>query len=434
MTKKILIISYHSLPMDVIASYRAMAYLKHLPKFGFEPTLLTHHWGEGQKNPSDTIEDHESKGRIIRVPIKRHRSVRLFERVESIPVINKFAILARWVLGQLDATPSNQDSYLSLKEYSMNHLKTNEYDLMLGIFSPHHHLKLCYELHKKHSIPYILDFRDLWHNRIIHKQYQPNFTEIIQDRITKYHWKKWLSKAMFFSITSAEWRNKINDFSTTSGEIIHNGFDPEMFEDHSSVKNSTEFTIIHGGSLYEHQKLDIFLDGCLLFIQNQKPTNFQVKFIGADRHNGLPNQLCGYLYEPKKKILSKLRKEYCEVTPRIPKKALAKEIAKCQLLLFPGLPDTPGTHLGKIFDYFSCKRNILMTPDDNSVVGELIRKTKTGFICNTPDEVCEQLSKSYNEWKAKGCLAYKGNDQKINQYTRESQVRLLSLAIQKNLS
>lgn len=432
MTKKILIISYHSLPMDVISSYRAMAYLKHFPKFGFKPTLLTHHWGEDQNNPSVTIEEHETTGKIIRVPIKRHRSVRFFERLESLPILNKFAILIRWLLGQLDAAPSSQNSYLSLKEYSMNHLNSNKYNIVLGIFSPHHHLKLCYELHQKFNIPYILDFRDLWHNRIIHKDYQPNLTERIQDTITKHYWKKWLSKASFFSITSEDWKNKINELTPTNGVVIHNGFDPELFEGLPTIKNRDEFTIIHGGSLYEHQKLDIFLDGCKQFVETEKPSDFKVKFIGADRHNGLPNQLSGYMYKPKKRILSKLDINYCEVTSRIPKKELSQEIAQCQLLLFPGLPDSPGTHLGKIFDYIGSKKNIIMVPDDRSVVGEMIRSTKTGYICNSSEEVSLQLSLCYKEWKGYRNLAYNENKAAIQAYSRENQVKRMAKHLSQN--
>ncbi|MBU2885820.1 hypothetical protein KO507_08610 [Gilvimarinus agarilyticus] len=420
--------------MDVISSYRAMAYLKHFPKFGFKPTLLTHHWGEDQNNPSVTIEDHESTGQIIRVPVKKHGNVRFFERLESLPILNKFAILTRWLLGQLDAAPSSQDSYLSLKKYCVNHLKTHGYDLILGIFSPHHHLKLCYELHREFDIPYILDFRDLWHNRIIHKHYQPNTTERIQDTITKHYWKKWLSRALFFSITSEDWKNKLNELTPTEGVVIHNGFDPELFEDLPTVKNSDEFVIIHGGSLYEHQKLNIFLEGCKQFVEVEKPTDFKVKFIGGDRENTLPNQISGFMYQAKERIHAILSTEYCDVTQRIPKTSLAKEIAKCQLLLFPSFPDSPGTYAGKIFDMIASKKNTLMVPDDHSAVGDLIRETNTGFICNSPEEVCNLLTTTYSKWKENGKLNYNGNNEAIGRYSRESQVKKIAKQIIKQTS
>jgi len=42
--KKILILSYHFPPMNVIASQRALGYANNFKKFGFEPTIVTYDW------------------------------------------------------------------------------------------------------------------------------------------------------------------------------------------------------------------------------------------------------------------------------------------------------------------------------------------------------------------------------------------------------
>ena len=274
----------------------------------------------------------------------------------------------------------------------------------------------------------------LWDNRIIHLNYKPSLTELIQDKITQYYWKKWLSRALFFTITSQDWKGKISSFSRTPGYIIHNGFDPELFEGlETNNKIEKEFTIIHAGSLYEHQNIDIFLNGCVMFLDKVKPKDFKVKFIGTDRVTEVRNSLSGYMYEPKAKILSVLNEEYCEVTNRIPKKALAYEMKFCQLLYFPGLVESPGTHLGKIFDYLGSGKNILMVPDDYSVVGELIKETNTGFICNSSQDVCDQITQSYNEWKDIGHLNCQGNQEAISKYTREFQVKKMAAYIDQHI-
>ncbi|UXX81104.1 hypothetical protein N7E81_08320 [Reichenbachiella carrageenanivorans] len=429
--KKIIIFSYHALPFDVIASYRANAYLKHFSKFGIEPTLVTHDWG----SPDCKEVRHEklAYGRVIRIPKGLELTPKWRVQFEKIPFLNKLGILLRWVSGYLDNDPQMIGNYKSYLKHCNEILSANHYDCMLGIFSPHHHLRLCHTLHENFKIPYILDFRDLWNNRVIHKNYKPNVTEKIQDAITKFYWKKWLSKAAFFSITSEDWKNKINEFSSTKGIVIHNGFDPEMFENVVPTDTST-FTIVHGGSLYEHQKLNIFLEGCKQFIEKEKPKNFKVKFIGADRGNAFPGQLSGFMYNPVDRIYSLLDKNYCEVTKRIPKQELAQEITNCQLLLFPSLPDSPGTHLGKIFDYVGSKKNILMIPDDNSVVGEMVRETKAGVICNESEEVCKRLTQLHKEWISNGYLKYEGNIKLINKYSRATQVQELALKIHQFMS
>lgn len=275
----------------------------------------------------------------------------------------------------------------------------------------------------------MLDFRDLWNNRVIHRHYQPNLTERVQDALTRCHWKKWLSRALFFSITSQEWLDKIGEFSNTKGIVIQNGFDPHLFDVRETLENSAEeFLVLHTGSIYSHQRLEIFLEGCRLFLDRVNPKKFRVYFIGADR-KGLPGQLSGYMHAPKKFIESFLDPSVCQVTRRIPKVDVARKILHSQLLLFPGLPTSPGTHLGKIFDYLGSGKNILMVPDDQSVVGGLIRETKSGSIANIPEEVCRVLTSCYQEWEESGSLAYAGNQGEIMKYTRENQVKKMAEAI-----
>ncbi|MEM8939421.1 MAG: hypothetical protein AAGC64_08770 [Bacteroidota bacterium] len=419
--KKIFILSYHSLPLDVIASYRANAYLKHLKKFGFEPTLLTHFWG--MDGTHHVFQEEYSYGTIIRIPIERSVVSRLFEFLENIPYLNKASILLRWASGYLDSDPKAIRSYIAMKNFCLKQVDFTEYDVVMGIFSPHHHLRLCYQLHKKYKIPYVLDFRDLWNNRVIHNHYRPNRIEKIQDALTRKYWKKWLSKASFFTITSEVWKNKIQEFTSTKGYIIANGYDAEAFENFDKVGSNSEFVLLYAGTLYEHQRLDIFLQGCHSFIKKHQPDRFRVKFIGSNRPVTVKSKVSGFMYRPKKRILDKLSSNYCEVIRRIPKVELFKEMECSQLLLFPGSPDAPGTHTGKIFDYLGARRNILMVGDDHDVVGHMIRETNAGVIKNTPEEVSEYLRSVYNQWMEIKTIPYSGNMAAIYPYSRENQVR-----------
>ncbi|MEM0939660.1 MAG: hypothetical protein AAGI25_07705 [Bacteroidota bacterium] len=430
--KKILILSYHSLPLDVIASYRANAYLKHLKKFGFEPTLLTHFLG--MDSDHHALREEYNYGTIIRIPFEKSLVSRFFEFLEKIPYLNKASILLRWASGYLDSDPKAIRSYEAMKNYCFKQVDFKEYHLVVGIFSPHHHLRICYKIHRRYKIPYVLDFRDLWNNRVIHNYYIPNQIEKIQDALTKRYWKKWLSKASFFTITSEAWKNKIQEFTSTKGYIITNGYDAEAFENFDMVGSNSEFVLLYAGTLYEHQRLDIFLQGCHSFIENHQPDKFKVKFIGSDRPVMVRCKVSGFMYQPKKRILDKLNSNYCEVIRRIPKVELFKEMEHSQLLLFPGFPDAPGTHTGKIFDYLGARRNILMVGDDHDVVGNMIRETNAGVIKNTPNGVSEYLISIYNQWMEIKTTAYSGNVAAIYQYSRENQVRKMGRLLTNELT
>lgn len=429
--KKVLIISYHSLPYNVIASYRANAYLKHFGTFGIEPILLTHFLG--MKEETEVMEEKYDYGTVIRIPIKQTLLAKLVGTIESISLINKVSILIRWIAGYLDSSPIDINSYFSLKSFAINYLKTHKIDLVISIFSPHHHLRIAYKINRRFGIPYVLDFRDLWNNRVIHEAYSPGLIERMQDFITIHYWQKWLSNSRFFTITSNAWKIKINTFSSKEGFVVKNGFEKEYFNDLKVHHNSDEFILLYTGSLYSHQKIDIFLQGCQEFIKQEKPSKFKVKFVGSDRSYGKADQLSGFLFQPKNKIHEVLPEKYCEVTKRIPKEELAILYQEATLLLLLSWPNAPGTYSGKIFDYLGVKKPILVVPGDGSVVSDLIIETEAGVIKNTPEEVKEYLTKAYSFWEKNRKLRYMGNS-KIENYSRIEQTRLMCKLLLSELS
>ncbi|MFY0599377.1 MAG: hypothetical protein JXR03_06875 [Cyclobacteriaceae bacterium] len=418
--KKVLVFSIFSLPLNVIASYRSMAYLKHLKGHGLEPTLITQTFGKDEL----TTEQYEY-GKIIRVPLHTGSfAVKLLALLERTPLLNKVAILLRWIFGDLDPSHADVAQFLGMKKYCLEQVDFAEYDLMIGIFSPHHHLKLCYQLNKKFGTPYVLDFRDLWDNRVIHDKYNPNLVEHLQDRITRRYWKKWIDKSLFFAITSEAWKAKVNTFSKKQGVVIHNGFDHEYFDDFGKEKKTKEFVVLHSGSVYEHQELDIFLEGCADFIRGEQPTNFKVKFIGADR-NSSEGQLSGFMQNPRKTILSWLPEKFVEISPRISKEELRSHYLDCQLLLFPSFPQSPGTYAGKVFDYLGARKNIMVIPSDD-VVSALVSRTQSGNVFDNKEQVSVFLKKSYESWVRLGYLPYKGDEKEILNYARMNQVKNLA--------
>ena len=422
--KRVLIISFHSLPFDVIASYRANAYWKHFKKFGLEPVLLTHYLG--LKAEEWVSIEKKKNGTIIRVPIKNHRISLFLSFFEALPFLNKISIVLRWLMGFLDASPKSIDSYLSLKSFCKQYLTNNHVDVVLGIFSPHHHLKLCRWINKKHSIPYVLDFRDLWHNRIMNRDYRPSFTEYVQDKTTEYYWKRWLKNALFFTITSDSWKDKLSEFSTTEGYTVNNGFDMEDYYNKNNEGDTGHFTILYTGSLYSSQRIEVFLKGYNKFINDENPTNTTVVFLGSDRKKNTERSYGSYMHDPKSYIKSEINESHVKVTNRVSKNEVIQQLQKAQLLLFLSHPDIPGWHSGKLFDYLGAQKNILMVPDDHGEVGSVIRTTKSGIIANTSEDVRNYLNVAYKEWSEKGKLNFIGDVDKINEFSRENQVKKMA--------
>ncbi len=84
-----------------------------------------------------------------------------------------------------------------------------------------------------------------------------------------------------------------------------------------------------------------------------------------------------------------------------------------------------GHYPGKVFEYFGVQKPILCIAEDNNVLSELIRRTKTGEIVNSEEEVCDQLSKYYSLWEA-GEESYFPIKNEVKKYSRNNQVSYLS--------
>lgn len=427
--KKALIISYHFPPLDVIASYRAKAYADHLVKHDIFPTIITHRWEtddfdeDGRINwkyhtDDSVIEEEEVGCKIYRLPRRKPN----LKKQPSL--LSKVTTLLNFLSGNLE--PYLEESRCVFEKFLFDHLKYTSYNFIIAIFSPHYHLKLAYDLNRIFKIPYILDFRDLWNNRIIHRNYHPSIKEKLEDIIIKHYWKKWLSNACFFAITSEPWLNQVKSFSDTPGVVVTNGYEEDIFtEANKSFNKNNRFTIVHAGSLYHHQRLDIIFEGLRLFRQ-KGIDNFVLQLVGAARKKIGSKSMNSFFYEVDALLEAYIPQSNYLVTARFPKEEAAKYLLQADLLIFPSFPDAPGTYAGKVFDYLGANRKIVVVPDDHSVVSELMTETCGGEIVNTSEELADFLEKNYSLWLKKGFIPYDGKINIIEKYKRSSQVAIMA--------
>ena len=420
--------------MNVIASQRSLGYANHLKKFGYDPTVVTFQWDrdiEAQYCDKVNFEKEiqmESNEffKVIKLPIYRSKRVNLLRKIEN-SFLKRFGVITSWLAGHLDTSSRLLSYKLSEKYFLKDHLRSNSYDFVIGVFSPHFNLANCSWVGKKFKIKYILDFRDLWDNRIIKKDYKPTRTEKVQDFIYSFYWKLWLRDSCLFSITSEPWLNELEKLSNRKGVIITNGFESSDFSVTSAVNE--KFTIVHNGSLYEHQDLTPFLKGVSLFIQEVESPRIKISFIGAKRNENSENSYNRFLKNPNKIISSYINSEYFELVPRMSRLDSIKRLQKADLLYFPSFPTAPGTYSGKIFEYLGCRKNILVVPKDNCVVDEIVGLTASGQSMNTENEVFNFLKIKYEEWNSKGVCEYSGIDYEIDNFSRSSQTKKLIKAL-----
>lgn len=428
--KKILILSYHFPPMNVIASQRALGYANHLKKYGFEPTILTFDWSKPIEEQYCTVDEFEGKiqneetenYKVIRIPVIGNKFYRFIDKQQG-NLIYKLWVIWCWLSGKLDVSPRVLEFGRSERKYLQNYVNNKSFDVVLGIYSPHFHLKNCFFLHKASGIPYVLDFRDLWSNRILNKNYKPSFQFRLQDRMNSKYWKRWASKSLLLSITSKPWADKLAEVTGKYASVITNGYEPNEIESISLENNdSKELKIVHLGSIYHQQKIDMIVDALADVIEDHPDYRIKLYFVGAIRE-GTENSKFSFNSRVDKILSQRLTSEHFQATDRVDRAEAIKWLMKSDILLFPSFPDTPGTYSGKIFEYLMARKNILMFPSDKGVCDELIQETNAGAVCDTTEEIKQFLIQKYTEYLKNKSLRFQGNDT-VRNFTRENQSKL----------
>ncbi len=418
---KVLIISYHFPPQDIIAAYRGKAFFDHLPAFGYRPTIITHHWEDPEKK--DPEYENWNGGNVVRLPFPG-KGERLHEKPS---LTRKLQVLRCLSQGFLE--PELRPNHRIFNDFLEHHLKEKHYDLIVGIFSPHFVLKLCYGYYRKLGMPYVLDFRDLWANRVVKRDYRPSLRMAFWDWLTTRFWKKWLKESRFISITSRPWLDKIRGLVPEKpGVVVMNGYEEELFEE--EIQPKSEFQILHAGSLYKHQHLTLFLEAMRLFFKERPDAVVHLRFIGAKRKRySHKDPKRGFFHDIEELLGRYLSKERFKVTYRIPKKEAVREMKASHLLLAPTFPDTPGTYGSKIFDYLRAERPILAFPDDDGSIRDMVNEIGAGRVLSSVNAIKSYIEELYRTFENRGDLTPALNRQALQQYSRRAQVEVFAKAL-----
>lgn len=433
---RILILTYHYAPMNVIASHRPEGFAKHLYKFGIYPTILTHRWELNEENKyryhnkrHRVIIEEYDKNKIIRIPrIKTFKGnfLRFFFKFS---ITRKLAILFSWSLGYLDTKPEHLDSYTNFKNFLYRHLKDHSYHMIIGIYSPHHHLKLCYNLNKRFKIKYALDFRDLWNNAVMVDNHKFTLNEKTKLYFDRYYWQKWLSRASFYTTISDLWVAKIGELTTKPGYKVMHGYDVFLGNEN---KSNQEFILFYAGSVNATQDLDMLGKAINKFIQVSKPEKLHIIFLGSKKSRQQIHGKFSYIENPSIILEKYINKKYFTVTGRVSREETFNNYKKASVLLLPVYKGVSGQLPGKLFEYLGTGKPIICFPDEGEVC-DIIKKTKTGYVVNTSSQLTNCLNDLYIEWMKNGKVDLESDKDILPIYSRKFQGEVLSKIIKKKI-
>jgi len=261
------------------------------------------------------------------------------------------------------------------------------------------------------GIPWIADFRDLWTQN--HYYRYGSVRKWFEERLEL----KTLSTADALVTVSKPWTEKIVRLHKGKDAFtITNGFDPEEVITSSLSK---KFTISYTGKVYEGFQEPSLVFGAIRELIEEKKI--------------IPEEVEVCLYDSKRYWLERMTKEYGleglvhqrGMIPRV--EVLSKQRESQVLLLLDwNEPNERGVYPAKVFEYLAARRPILATGGGAGVIKDLMEQTGAGIHSADKESVKEAVLSFYNEYKTKGKVSYKGNEEEINKYSHCEMARKFS--------
>lgn len=424
--KRVLIVSLHFHPLPVVASERAAAIARELSKLGWSVDVLTHCWEQknGDWDPGSNSEfrtEDRDGMRIYR--IGAGNCWRNAEASMWPGMFKNVRTLWLWIRGWVDARALSMDSHAAMNLWMQRHIPASGYDLLLGIFSPHTHLRLLHYWGRRSGIPVHIDFRDLWDNMVLSENYQRRGSQKLRVPLVLCYWKRWLKTPVSLSTVSEPWAAYLRDFSARPCIAFATGYYPGNYPDIPVSKD--RFIVLHAGTLYNHQRLDTLTEGIAMFLNAVRDPQISIEFPGSGRLGVFP--LPGaYLSNPLEYLGSRLTDSRVSMGPRVDPEIVRRRMREASVLLMPTFPGTRGIHSGKLFDYLGAARTILACPADNDVISETLEISGCGISVNSSEELAETLKQRYLLWKENPELNSVEFSPGREIYSQQQQVKKLS--------
>lgn len=406
--KKVLIISYYFNQKEMIGSIRLRGLTKYLPKFGWEPTILTIKSDKGSEPYFKTIETKyldlmaNWKSKIGLNPENTVKNQLKIENKKNRKGLINF-LLDIWV--EIVAYPDAQKNwYKPAVEAGSGLLENEHFDAMLSSSSPVTCHLIANELKRRYEIPWVADLRDLWT-----QNHYYNFSRFRKFREVRLE-KRTLSQVDALSTVSMPWVNKLKSLHKNKKVYdIPNGFDQET-ESSKNENLDKKFTIIYTGSIYEG-KMD------------PEPLFKALSEMIEDKEIDAKDLLIEFYGTKKESIINSAEKydlkQILKIHDVVPHDEILKKQSKSQLLLLLDWndPSEKGVLPGKIFEYLAAKRPIISVGGYDGAVEKLIKQTNAGVCLNDFDKLKCVIRNAYSEFKLYGEVKYKGIPEEIEKYT-----------------
>lgn len=417
--KKILIVSYWYPPLPAMGSVRIASFVRHLPKFGWEPYVLTVKLGQyGLPVPAD--EDPERVCRTNSYDISLAIS-RVFRNIRGGTITRAEAgaaegpSLKRAALGFYDRFVAFPDAVWPWRQLGRRDalafaMKVRP-DVILSSSPPATAHRMAALLGDRLSVPWVADYRDPW-SQTAWLDLPPG----VRRKARRLELGTMRSAAALCATSEPQAR----DLASLHGKptfVVTNGYEPDEAPRESKVNG--RFTLLYTGMMYPGKR-----DPRLLF---EALGRFAVK------RKISPSDMRVVFYGPHQDVTLDMAQRagverFVECHARVPRSAaLALQGSADVLLQLEWNSElTKGVFPGKFFEYLGAGRPILAIGPKGGVIEETLRRTGCGEVVSTAEEIEDYLDRALTAYRSDSAITYQRSEAELKRHTRENQAGVLA--------
>jgi glycosyltransferase involved in cell wall biosynthesis len=392
--KKLLFITYFWPPSGKATLHWPLKIIKHLPEFGWQPSVLTAEEDSFSYKDESLIKEVSPDLQVF-----KSKSVEPFDLYKKFtgkkkdePLIASETVssenqsfshkLSMWIRFNIFIPDARVGWLLSAVPKGKEILANDNFDAVVSLGPPHSTHLAGYRLSKKFKLPFIPVLIDPWVDIVYYKSAKRSKVSIKVDNYLERKVLKYASKVVFVTKSTQEDYIKKYSFLDKKSFVLYWGYNEDTFQNQVENYNTEEEIITHAGNIFDYQNPS----GLWKRIRKEIETGRKIKL----KLIGTVSPLV------KKEIENNGLNEITEYLGFLPYSKMIEELKKSSYLLVCA---SEKRHVpGKLFEYLRAGKPILAFGNDNEEVKSIIMEANAGLLFRY-DEDCKEFFEKASSFK-----------------------------------
>jgi glycosyltransferase involved in cell wall biosynthesis len=373
--RRVLVIAYYFPPLGLSGVQRTLKFVKYLPSYGWDVTVLTVEDRGYFAHDASLLEELEG----LPVTVVRTRSLdplyflRKRKRV-AMPSRRSHRILG--FFGQFFFVPDNKIGWKKHAVRAARRLLAEQHhDLVFATAPPFTDFLIARDIKKKTGLPLVFDYRDPWLENPLHSYATP-LHRFLHHRLEL--------EALRYANHIVTINRRMKELTLRTAQslshhdvtILSQGFDPADFASPAPPRKDARMRITHTGTFYIDRTPKYFLHGLKRFFEQQPSARGSIlaTFVGTTR-------------EEDQRVIDELGlADSVEVTGYLPHRDCV-QITRSSDVLWMMIGTSDGMDVastGKLYEYIGARKPILACVPEGAA-RQTLRASQAALLCEPHD-------------------------------------------------